>query len=141
MQRPKNMIVEVYSKSKDKRSLLARTMEEVESFLKTILKEENIQPIIDSLTKQRENPDVFPNIVLFLDENNEQMSIDQYMLKKVRKIDKAAIVGTASFCETGGRYAIAAMLWRRIGESSRAEYCEDMLQKIVEKGNYDHTTS
>lgn len=141
MQRPKNIIVEVYAKSKDKCSLLARTIEEVELFLKPILKEENIQPIIDSLTKQRENPDAFPNVVLFLDENNEEISIDQYMRKKVRKIDKGSIVGAASFCETNERYAMAAMLWRRIREDGRAEYCEDMLQKMVEKGNYDNTPS
>lgn len=78
-----NLVVEVYKRTGARtqlRSVLAKNLDEVGSFLKTIFKNEiYIEPIINDLAEQRKNPKAFPNVVVFLDENGEPVGIDGFM--------------------------------------------------------------
>jgi hypothetical protein len=78
MQTTKNIVVEVYKKG-NLRSILARKIDDVIPFLKSVLSNEAyIDPIIKSILSQRENPANFPNIVVFLNETNDPISIDSF---------------------------------------------------------------
>lgn len=75
----KNIIIEIYSKNNPKRGFLGRNLEEVKVFLEKLKIDKNyIDNILISLANQQTDLNKFPNIVLFLNDNNI-ITIDDFM--------------------------------------------------------------
>jgi hypothetical protein len=79
MNSPQNMLVEVYQGRDTKLGFICQTPEDVRHYLQPLLEEKYIQPVIDELLRQRQNPEAFPNIVLCLDSNNDTIHIEEYI--------------------------------------------------------------
>lgn len=78
----RNLFVEIYfpkGGTKDRAACLARTEEEIVEFLTPRIDSAQIEPILASLRSQRQNPNLFPNVVLFLDTDGYQTTISEYM--------------------------------------------------------------
>jgi hypothetical protein len=72
------MIVEVYQ-GRNKIGFLCRTTEDVVGFLSPLIEEQYIQFIVDDLLKQRQNIQIFPNVILFLDANSRLIDIKDFV--------------------------------------------------------------
>jgi len=75
----KSFFIEVYSKNFPKKGFLAGTLDDVRSFLKDLIKPNYIDDILIDLERQASDPIKFPNILIFLDENNEMVHIEDFI--------------------------------------------------------------
>jgi len=78
----RNLIIEVYSKRFAKKNFLAKSLDEAREFLKSLLVPQ-VDQVIDSLVarleEQTKNPEMFPNLLLFLNEVDDLVMINDYM--------------------------------------------------------------
>lgn len=80
MVQPNNWIVELYQGRSTKRGFIIRKFEDVSFYLKPFgVADEIIESTINFLVRQAENPAAFPNAILFLNEDNCPIGIDEFM--------------------------------------------------------------
>jgi hypothetical protein len=72
----RNMIVEVYGKTFEKKCWVARAgrFDEIATFLKPLISPEYADSVVCSLKKQSLDPAKFPNVILFLEGSGDFMS-------------------------------------------------------------------
>lgn len=80
----KNIIVEVYfnklkNKQCERRCLITKSFEEVNRFLSPLIPIIEKEDIINNLIEQREDPNKFPNVILFLEIKNELISFNEFI--------------------------------------------------------------
>lgn len=71
--------LEVYKGQSLKRGFLANTIDEATRFLSSFLQEPQITRTITYLCSQESNPKAFPNVVLFLDNDNQMIMLDEFL--------------------------------------------------------------
>jgi hypothetical protein len=87
MIKPNNWIVELYKGRSIKRGFIIQKLEDVSFYLKPFgVADDVIESTIKFLVRQAENPSAFPNVILFLDDDNCLMGIDDFMESWKRKI-------------------------------------------------------
>ncbi len=71
--------IEIYRKvAPFKSGFLAQTLDDARRYLQPIILDRT-DSVIESLRKQAENPNKFPNIVIFLDEANEMVHLEKFL--------------------------------------------------------------
>lgn len=78
----KNLVASVYGKNFGVKGFLTREMDDMRKFLEPLVNSVYMEEILIDLEKQRSNPKMFPNVVIFLDETNQISSIDDFMKKR-----------------------------------------------------------
>ena len=74
--------IEVYRKAAPfKTGFLAQTLDDARAYLQPLILDQT-DSVIESLRKQAENPNKFPNIVIFLDEASEMVHIEKFLKDK-----------------------------------------------------------
>lgn len=67
------------------------------------------------------------------------MSARKFALRPAPDLDALVsenlIRGQARYFESSNHWAMAAILWRRVGENEHAEECEAILQRLAENPN------
>ena len=135
-----NLVVEVYKKTGARtqlRSVLAKNLDEVRSFLKTIFKNEiYIEPIVNDLAEQRKNPKAFPNVVLFMNEDGEPITIDGFF-GAMFSIQLISING-GSRTVMGKTLADCKDQARKISEANPKSFVASTIPYAVFKSFYDN---
>ncbi len=71
--------IEIYRKVAPlKVGFLAQTLDDARIYLQPLILDKT-DSVIESLRKQAENPNKFPNIVIFLNETNEMVHIEKFL--------------------------------------------------------------
>jgi len=81
MLHPNNWSIEVYKGHDLKRGFLVKELQEVDFYLKPLgIQDQYIEIVINCLQKQSLNPRGYPNIILFLNENNEPIGLEKFII-------------------------------------------------------------
>lgn len=77
----KPLTIELCSLSKPKIGKILETFEEMETFLLRSLDKERADAIMESFREQAKCPEKIPNVLIFLDDDNQSINIDDFMKK------------------------------------------------------------
>lgn len=82
----KTLFVEIYQKDYSKLGFVEQSVSDMREVISPFIKDiESLNSILFSLQAQLEDHKKFPNVVIFLDENNKLQNIDQYISAFKRK--------------------------------------------------------
>ena len=81
----KNLVVEIYKADGNRFCIVSRSIEEVQSELKRLVGHINPKPILDELSLQRKDPKRFPNVIIFLNEEDRKTNLDCFLNETIAR--------------------------------------------------------